>query len=129
MDEFDICLNNNRKYHSEKFPSLCGQSTQALSGLTSIAEQVEANDRTSTVVMLTDMKIDDIKKLDNVKNRLKDDGTELIVGKIIEDAEASKPKINIGRVFIEKDPLELGILIVQELNATGFLCPNDGNYH
>ena len=126
--EFGQCIDNHRIYESPKFPSLCGQSTSAVSGLNVIANQVEDSGRNNALIMLTDGVInDDESKRKAVLKRL--ENVTVIVGGIKSGhSGASRENLNLysDYVSVEDHPADLGIKIVGLLNATGVLCPDHG---
>lgn len=129
ITEFGECLDNHRYYISLEFPSLCGQSTSAVSGLNVTANKVQDSGRNNAaLVVLTDGTIDDdeskrkavLKRLENVT---------IIVGGIKAGISgASRENLNLysDYVSVEEHPVDLGINIVGLLNATGVLCPDHG---
>ena len=130
ITEFGECLRNNRKHTSQVFPSLCGQSTSAVSGLQKIAAEVEkkGTSRNSAMVMLTDGVIrDNAEERKAVYEKLNHAKTITIAGGIDKADKNNLKRYADNVLFEEKDPVALGLKIVDRLSKTGVICPDHGN--
>ena len=131
ISEFEECIDNGRNYKSRLFPSLCGGSTSVVSGLEKIAAEVEmrGTSRNRAMVILTDGVIqNEPEKLNAVFKRF---GSTTIIGGGIQDADFGSIKDYIpdakDNIKVKKDPIDLGLAIVDRLQKTGVLCPDHGN--
>jgi hypothetical protein len=127
MLEYGTCLDRGRKYNSLKYQSMCGEGTSAVQGLEEIYKVISNKKKSGAVLMLTDgMIMDDTTKRDEVLENYKE-AKITIIGAGIGDASLDnmKPYTNIN--LIKKDPVDLGIAIVNEMVSQKVLCNDEGN--
>ena len=129
MLEYGRCLDEDRKYSSPKYPSMCGEGTSALGGLEEIYEVISNKEKSGVVLMLTDGIInDDAMKRDAVLKKFKEAKITIIgagIGKASELGDNMKDYTSIN--LIKEDPVELGIAIVNEMESQKVLCSDEGN--
>ena len=132
MNEF-----GKRNCHSSTvFPGICGGQTVAVPGLRVIAGEVGKTDVEQAVVILTDGNLeDDASTVPPIIQSLEKEG---VIASIIAgfQARADQPiDINIlkrytiggdANAIVEEDPIDLGIAVVNRLNAEGVLCNQHG---
>ena len=132
IKEMGNCLDNRRRYTSTVFPSLCGQLTSAVSALRVIHQL--ANNRShfeGTVIIITDDTIHDYNNERRaVINDLNSDGINTIIAAGIHDASPNNLLLYASSqetVITKRDPVDLGVAIVQQLLVNGVLCQDYGN--
>ena len=129
MLEYGTCLDKGRKYNSPKYPSMCGEGTSALRGLKEIYEVISSKKKSGVVLMLTDGVIkDDAMKRDAVLKKFKEAKITIIgagIGKASKLGDSMKDYTSIN--LIKKDPIDLSIAIVNEMESQKVLCSDEGN--
>ena len=129
MIEFGKCLDKDRKYNSEMYPSMCGEGTHAVAGLKEIYNVISTKRSSfdTVVVMLTDGAIqDDPDERKKVLEDYKKAGI-IIIEAGIGQADLETMKLYSDIIMIENDPVKLGIAIVNKLANKSVLCQDEGN--
>lgn len=129
MTEFGKCIDDKRRnYNSEKYPSMCGGVTSAVQGLKKIYDVIpKQSSFDSVVVMVTDgIILDDPDKRKKVLEDFKKEGI-LLIEAVAGGAGLEDMELYGDIIMIKKDPVDLGIAIVDKLANKSVLCQDDGN--
>ena len=119
---------------STEFPGICGDQTVAVPGLRVIEGEVGKTDVEQAVVILTDGNLEDVAStVPPIIQSLEKEG---VIASIVAGLEGtSSIDINVlkrytiggdANAIVKETPIDLGITLVNRLNAAGVLCNQHG---
>ena len=138
QQDFQKCRSGGYSY-VPFYPSFCGESTSAVSGLDVIYNLIPNPPKTkSAVVILTDgIIIDDPTERDTALNRLTNRDVQAILaagvkssgklGASVDNLKLYTINNNEADAILRENVIDVGIGIIGRMAERGIICPNHGN--